>query len=110
MTADALEARLSEVLRRYISPLNVRVLIDRTRRSMNLERSLVDADLPRFVEGVGTNARLFLRGTELDRMIAEISALGSSEPIEARVIAVDGEQDISVARLLAREICQRLAG
>jgi serine/threonine-protein kinase RsbT len=103
---------LSEVialLERYLSPLNVKAMIERALRERNLsDADFRRTDLRRIMPNLQRGLSLFLVGVERVEALRALHALceESSPPDGPFCAVIASEADISTARNEARRICE----
>lgn len=102
--------QLLSVLRRYISQINAENILSRALRDLGLDRrQLTDAHFGDVAAKLEPSLRLFLRPTALTNVRGELRALRApARPLEAVVLPIRAESDISAARAHARDISERL--
>ena len=105
-------AQVETTLARFLSPINTRVVMERSTRVLADPRKPRASEWPAYLRMVITSARMFLsdaRLAELTRALegGDADALGPQRP-KPRDLVVKTEDDLRVARLVAREMCEAM--
>lgn len=107
-----LDVRLQEVLSRYVSRINARVIAERGLRVLGRPDLIAEPERARFLVALRTAAALFVTSTStLDQLekALETEVIGTAA-VEARVVAVESEDDLRMARVMARDMALALKG
>ncbi|MBK8256556.1 MAG: ATP-binding protein [Polyangiaceae bacterium] len=104
--------QLLRVLRAYLTASNAEGLLLRTTREMDIRPEELSAfHLPRMVPAIERRARLYLDNVRLARLVGEISGFALDRPSRrSRILTVEYEADISIARQTAKAICDAAGG
>jgi serine/threonine-protein kinase RsbT len=105
-----LEQAFALVLRRYMSEISARSVLRRAMGAIGAsDRALTEGDAARLREALETGVRLFVDPALQPRAIAELGAVESGPVVvEADVLTIESDSDVSRARLRAREIALAL--
>jgi len=105
-----LETRIQDVLSRYVSRINARVIAERGRRVLAHPETIADDERKRFLVALHNAAALFVnssaRLSELDKALE--SEVGGAVDVEPRNIPIDSEADLRLARTFARDMALAL--
>jgi len=99
--------QILRVLLGYLSAMNAEGLLLRAMREADIrpERFALD-DLPDIAANIERRARLYVDPTRLARLKLELASIGSDRPSRrSKTMPVRLEQDISTARIAAKNIC-----
>jgi serine/threonine-protein kinase RsbT len=103
---------LTEVLTRYISPVNARALVARALRDNGLSTSTnTRRDLRRCDGTLRNGIQLFVSSAQRERALRELAQFygGEIAKIDPSRIKIRTEADVGVARSAARKICDQIA-
>lgn len=97
-------------LGRYVSAINARVAVERARRVLGEPTRIAPHEWDGFLAALFSSARMFLPEARLEAFKQDLVApAATSSALPApRDLAVKNEDDVRVARLVAREMCQAL--
>lgn len=100
--------QIMEVLLRYLSPVNAEGTLQRSIKESGLRPdALTYGDVGRVVPNLERRIRLYLDPVRHPRLWAELAEIGGERPSRrSRTVVVKIEADISVARRVAKEICE----
>jgi serine/threonine-protein kinase RsbT len=97
-----------KVLSRYLSQVNAKLTLDRALRRVDLTPGAVDErHLPLVIPHLERSLNLFVDKAHLPTLLAELGA-GQVDPssLSDRTITIASEQDLTVVRVEARQVCQ----
>lgn len=108
--AATVEQRVLAILGRYVSALNARVVLERGRRAPPPGQEIREAVLPQLCTAIESSARLFVAEHRLQEMLRAIAELGPvpAQATDQRIVRIDNEDDVRVARLTARDLAAAL--
>ncbi len=106
------EKRILDVLQRFVSPLNARVLLRRACQRAGLDvRRLSPEDLPRLLPAMQMGIRLFVSEGEQEKALDALRNMDQNQAqprLTRQRLSIDHERDIKAARAVARRICEGL--
>jgi len=110
MVVSNQEQRILDVLSRYVSPLNARVLLRRACQRTGLaNHDLSLRDLPQLLPAMQMGIRLFVSEGEQAKALAALQNIEHRpRRPEPQRLPIEYERDIKAARAIARRICDRL--
>jgi serine/threonine-protein kinase RsbT len=99
------------VLQSYLSNVNAQTTLDRALSRIDLrERSFEDHHIAAVIPHLERSLKLFVDRARLPTLLSELHAQADTLPrIEPRIIVIGSEDDLSEARVQARQVCQNLA-
>ena len=104
---------LEETLAQYVSPINARVVVERSRRVLGEKAVLTREDRARFLMTVRSSLRMFTSDERAATIVEELDRRlvpGAGRLDHAhKSFAIQDEDDLRAARAVARDICLSLS-
>lgn len=106
------EAQILQVLQRYVSPINARVVLRRAYQRAGITgEAPSDRERPALLAALQIGIRLFVATEFQSQAVAALSAMGGDAPaMETQRVPIGFERDIKTARALARRMAEQLGG
>lgn len=98
------------VLQSYLSTVNAQVALDRALSRIDLNgNSFLDHHVAAVIPHLERSLKLFVDRTRLPTLLSELRNQSDVQPrVEPRIIHISNEDDLSEARVQARQVCQDL--